>query len=133
MKRRKTPQQELVLNAVQRMRRHVTAQEVYDAVHQVDPKVSRGTVYRNLNTLAEEGKLRRVEIPNDADRFDFTLKRHYHIRCVMCGSVSDADTAEVDRLDQLVKDDHGFRLLDYDILIKGICPECLLKEEKKEE
>ena len=124
MERRNTIQKELVLNAVLQMRRHVTADEVYETVCREHPNIGKGTVYRNLGILAEEGKIRKVEIPNGPDRFDFTLERHYHVRCVECGRVFDVEMDAIEDLDARIRDKHGFEFLDYDILFKGICPEC---------
>ena len=127
MERRNTIQKELVLNAVLQMRRHVTADEVYETVCREHPNIGKGTVYRNLGILAEEGKIRKVEIPNGPDRFDFTLERHYHVRCVECGRVFDVEMDAIEDLDERVRDKHGFEFLDYDILFKGICPDCRKK------
>ena len=127
MERRNTIQKELVLNAVLQMRRHVTADEVYETVCREHPNIGKGTVYRNLGILAEEGKIRKVEIPNGPDRFDFTLERHYHVRCVECGRVFDVEMDAIEDLDERVRDKHGFEFLDYDILFKGICPDCRAK------
>ena len=93
------------------MKRHVTANEVYEFVQEAYPTIGKGTVYRNLDILVEEGALRKVEVPDGPNRFDFTLKNHYHVRCVKCGEVSDVD------MDEIV-------YLDYDISFKGICPKC---------
>ena len=74
MERRHTIQKDLVLKAVQDMRRHVTADEVYEYVKAGHTSIGKGTVYRNLAILAGEGAIRRVEVPDGPDRFDFTLK-----------------------------------------------------------
>lgn len=124
MERRNTIQKELVLSAVMEMHRHVTADEVYDFIRGDHPNIGKGTVYRNLGILAEEDKIRRIEIPNGPDRFDFTLKRHYHVRCVDCGEVFDVDMDAVDDMESKIRDTHGMLFLDYDILFKGVCPAC---------
>jgi len=109
--RRNTIQKDLVRNTVYEMRRHVTANEVYEFIKEAYPTIGKGTVYRNLDILVEEGALRKVEVPNGPNRFDFTLKNHYHVRCIKCGEV--------------------FDVVDYDISFKGICPKC--REKVKEE
>jgi len=129
MKRRNTVQKDIIHTAVVDMHRHVTAEEVYEHIKDEHPKIGKGTVYRNLSILAEEGSIRRVEIPNGPDRFDFTLKNHYHLRCVGCGSVTDVDMDEVCGLLEKIRDQHGCEILEYDILFKGICPKC--QEEEK--
>ena len=93
--RRNTIQKDLVRNAVYEMRRHVTANEVYTFIKEAYPTIGRGTVYRNLDILVEEGALRKVEVPDGPNRFDFTLKNHYHVRCVKCGEISDVDMDDI--------------------------------------
>ena len=128
--RRNTIQQELVLSAVRSMRRHVTAEEVYKEIIKDHPSVGMGTVYRNLNILSEEGEIRKIEIPNGSDRFDFTLKEHYHVLCVKCGGVEDVELDAPSNLIDRIGDSHGVRFLGYDILFRGICRECQTNMEE---
>ena len=107
--RRNTIQKDLVRNAVYEMKRHVTANEVYEFIKESYPTIGKGTVYRNLDIL----------------------KNHYHVRCVKCGEVSDVDMDEIPDLMKKIHDTHGIEFLDYDISFKGICPKC--REEAKEE
>ena len=67
----------MVLDAVNEMHRHVTADQIYTFIKEKYPSIGRGTVYRNLGILVEEGKVRKVEVPDGSDRFDFTLENHY--------------------------------------------------------
>ncbi|MCQ2508592.1 MAG: transcriptional repressor [Dorea sp.] len=124
MERRNTLQREIVLQAVRALHGHVTADQVFELVRKNHPSVSKGTVYRNLGILAEAGEIRKVEIPDGSDRFDFTLKEHYHVRCVKCGKVEDVDMDVIDDMFDRIHDTHGMQFLIYDILFKGICPDC---------
>ena len=118
--RRNTIQKDLVKNAVYEMKRHVTANEVYEFLKKEYPTIGKGTVYRNLDILSEEGALRKVEVPDGANRFDITLKNHYHVRCIKCGEVSDVDMEEIPDLMKRIHDTHGIDFLEYDISFKGI-------------
>ena len=77
------------------MKRHVTANEVYEFIKEAYPKIGKGTVYRNLDILVEEGAVRMVEVPDGSNRFDFALKNPYHVRCIKCGEVLDVDMDEM--------------------------------------
>ena len=96
-RRRNTIQKDLVRNTVYEMRRHVTANEVYEFIKEAYPSIGKGTVYRNLDILVEEGALRKVEVLNGPNRFDFTLKNHYHVRCIKCGEIFDVDMRSEER------------------------------------
>ena len=116
--RRNTIQKDLVLRAVNEMKRHATTEEVYEFIKKEHPTIGKGTVYRNLGILVEEGKIRKVEVPDGPDRFDFTLKDHYHVRCIKCGDVSDVDMDEVKDLTEKINNVHGIKFLSHDIFLK---------------
>ena len=129
--RRDTIQKDLVRNTVYEMRRHVTANEVYEFIKEAYPTIGKGTVYRNLDILVEEGALRKVEVPDGPNRFDFILKNHYHVRCIKCGEIFDVDIDQIPDLLERIHNTHGIEFVDYDISFKGICPKC--REKVKEE
>ena len=131
--RRNTIQRDLVRQAVFDMKRHVTADEVYEFLKKTHPSIGKGTIYRNLDILVEEGKVRRVDVAKGPVRFDFTLKNHYHAQCIRCGEVSDVDIAEVDGLISQIRNKHGMDFLSYDIAFKGICKQCKNLEAKEKE
>ena len=124
MTRHNTIQRSLVLDAVNRLKSHATADEVYAEVAATHPNISKATVYRNLNLLSEMGMIRKLEIPGGADRFDHICKEHCHVKCEKCGRVFDIDILYIDGLDNLVENRNGFELTGYDILFRGICPGC---------
>ena len=95
------------------------------------PTIGKGTVYRNLDILVDEGSLRKVEVPDGPNRFDFTLKNHYHVRCIKCGEVFDVDMDPIPDLLERIHNTHGIEFVDYDISFKGVCPKC--REKVKEE
>ena len=120
-RRRNTIQKDLVRNTVYEMRRHVTANEVYEFIKETYPTIGKGTVYRNLDILVEEGALRKVEVLNGPNRFDF----------IKCGEVFDVDMDQIPDLLERIHNTHGIEFVDYDISFKGICPKC--REKVKEE
>lgn len=124
MTRHNTIQRSLVLDVVNRLKSHATADEVYAEVAATHPNISKATVYRNLNLLSEMGMIRKLEIPGGADRFDHICKEHCHVKCEKCGRVFDIEIPYIDGLDNLVENRNGFELTGYDILFRGICPGC---------
>ena len=127
MQERNTVQRQLVYHAVQVLACHPTADEVYEAVISTYPTVSKATVYRNLNKLADAGFLRKIPVPNAADRYDTTLPAHYHVYCRACGTFEDVELPYLLTIDREVERDTGYRLDDHDIVFSGICPECSAK------
>ena len=125
--RRNTIQRSLVLEAVNRLKCHATAEEIYQLVVQEHPNISKGTVYRNLNQLAESGEIRKLEVPGSADRFDHLCHDHYHARCLQCGRVFDVEMDYIRDLEEKIRDTHGFEFYGHDLMFKGICPDCRKK------
>ena len=124
MIRRNTIQCALVLDAVNKLKCHATADEIYDELVKEHRNISRGTVYRNLQRLCGTGSICRRQIPGSADRYDHICGDHYHARCLKCGRVFDVDMDYMKGLEKSVKDAHGFRLTGHDIIFKGLCPDC---------
>lgn len=125
-KQRNTKQRSLVLDVVRSHFDHPTAEQVYQDVHERNDKVSRATVYRNLNLLDELGQIQQVAAPT-ANRFDLRVDPHYHLMCIKCGSVVDAPLEYQQSYDGLVAESSGFKLVDHQTLFKGICPSCQKK------
>lgn len=85
--KRYSRQRELIYRAVMESREHPTAEMVYQWLKPANPSLSLGTVYRNLNLLAEEGVL--VRMPFPVERYDACTEPHSHLRCESCGRVLD--------------------------------------------
>lgn len=124
MIQRNTIQRKLVFDAVNKLKNHATADEVYEEIVKEHPNISKATVYRNLNVLSEMGQIRKLEIPGSPDRFDHLCYDHCHARCEKCGRVFDVDADFVTGLEKSIRDTHGFAFTGYDILFRGICPNC---------
>ena len=107
MQTRNTVQRQIVLQTGLKMHDHPTADNVYAAVAAEHPSISKATVYRNLNQLAGQGEIRRVPVPNGADRFDFNTSEHYHVRCEKCGAAFDVHMPPVVDLLGQVEDASG--------------------------
>jgi Fur family ferric uptake transcriptional regulator/Fur family peroxide stress response transcriptional regulator len=124
MNKRNTIQRSLVLEAVKELRRHATADEVYNTVAKKYPDIGRGTVYRNLRLLSDTGEIRKVAMPGRADRYDHLCHEHYHARCINCGQVFDVEMEFIANLERSITDTHGFEFTGHDIIFKGYCPQC---------
>lgn len=127
MKKRNTIQGQLVLNAVKQLSNHPTADDVYSYVEKLYPNISKATVYRNLNSLVEDGMLTKISVPDGADRFDHTLEKHYHIKCMECKEFMDLDLDYMQDLDDKVSELSKYKILSHDIAFKGLCPNCINK------
>ena len=111
---------------------HPTADTVYLHVRKEFPRISLGTVYRNLNLLADMGEAVKITTPHGGDRFDGRTDPHYHVVCTSCGKVFDLklDSTYMQEINQLAdKYFHG-NIDSHITLFYGTCQECI--ENKKE-
>ncbi len=122
--KRQTIQKGLVWDAVTHATNHPNAEQIYESIVEKHPSISRATVYRNLNSLVEEGKVTRVRVLGGPDHFDRTLGNHYHIQCVDCKRVDDLELYKNFNLSDQMIDSKGYLLESYEIVFNGICPEC---------
>ena len=117
-------QRELVFQTVLQNPIHPTADAVYEQVRRENPKISLGTVYRNLNFLSEMGMLRKISMPVGSDRFDGRLDEHYHAACACCGQVFDLECGALEELDHQLLETQGFQVQKRHLLLTGLCKDC---------
>lgn len=122
--RRMTLQRTVILDTLQEMRSHPTADELYRAVQQQLPNVSLGTIYRNLDVLARSGHVRKLETGGMQARFDAELAPHHHVRCQACGRVDDVPIAGDTKIRLPDQSAHGFRITGHRVEFVGLCPDC---------
>jgi len=114
-----TKQKEVILEAVYSMKTHPTADEIYTELKKDYERLSLGTVYRNLNQFAEQGKIRKVTMPAFGDRFDYRLEEHEHILCEKCGKVFDI------HVDVAISSEfEDFTVTGHQLLLYGVCKDC---------
>jgi Fur family peroxide stress response transcriptional regulator len=92
-------QRQVIMDFLMTRKDHPTADVVYTNVRQSYPKISLGTVYRNLTLLADMGEIQRLRLGDGVDHFDADTSPHYHFICSKCGSVIDL---EMDNIDDIV-------------------------------
>lgn len=121
---RLTTQRQIILEELSKVKTHPTANEVYDMVRKRLPRIGLGTVYRNLELMAESGVILKLEVGGTQKRFDATTELHYHIRCVSCGKVDDIELDVQLQLNQAAAENTNYQVLGHHIEFSGICAQC---------
>ncbi len=129
---RLTTQRQIILEELSKVKTHPTASELYDMVRKRLPRIGLGTVYRNLELMAENGMVLKLEVGGTQKRFDATTHTHYHIRCSDCGKVDDIDTPVMDDLVREAANATAYEVLGHHIEFSGKCPACQKKNSKEE-
>jgi len=126
-KGRMTRQRRAVYEALMGTHEHPTADQLYHQLCESMPRISLATVYRNLERLAEEGKIRVIELPGLPRRYDADLSSHYHVRCVHCGRIGDIELDRVPSLASVAHRTGTYKLLEMRLEFDGVCEECAKK------
>lgn len=126
MQVRNTQQRKLILELMTDNFSHPTADEVYELARKREPHISRGTVYRNLNFLAESGNIVKIIVPGGADHYDSKLERHYHFYCRSCRRLFDVPSVCSLTLDAIPAEmeKSGFLVEGHNLIFTGTCPNC---------
>jgi Fur family peroxide stress response transcriptional regulator len=126
--RRKTRQREAILSFLTHTSSHPTADQIYDGVRKSVPNISKGTVYRNLQVLQNDGGITELRLNGTVGRYEVKQKRHYHFRCVQCGLVSDIDMPVDRELDRQAADKTGLKISSHQLEFRGLCKDCENKQ-----
>lgn len=121
---RLTTQRQIILEELGKVTSHPTANEVYDMVRKRLPRIGLGTVYRNLELMAESGLILKLEVGGTQKRFDATIDPHYHIRCSQCEKVDDIDIPVQHHINEIASDATHYKILGHHIEFTGICSQC---------
>ena len=111
---------------------HPTAAELHQLARRRLPKLSLGTVYRNLELLSGAGLIRKLDTGGGEARYDADCTHHFHVRCVRCGRLDDAHGLSADPVKGNVKTLDGYDILGYRLQFEGICPTCRSRPSRDE-
>jgi Fur family ferric uptake transcriptional regulator len=128
---RSTRQRQVILEEVKRSRIHPTADEIYERVRSRLPRVSLGTVYRNLDVLAANGDIVKLDPGRTQMRFDGNLEAHYHMTCIHCGRIEDlpltASDNPIDILEKMTSHLTKYGVFGHKLEFVGVCAACAAK------
>jgi Fur family ferric uptake transcriptional regulator len=121
---RLTTQRQIILEELSKVTSHPTANEVYDMVRRRLPRIGLGTVYRNLELMAETGMILKIEVGGTQKRFDATITPHYHVRCVECGKVDDIKMPVQNDINEAAAQASHYQIMGHHVEFTGLCSEC---------
>ncbi len=130
-KTRMTKQRRVILEELRRVNNHPAADEIYERVRKRLPRISLGTVYRNLDVLCEMGEIQRLNLSGPTKRYDGVPQKHYHIRCIDCDRVDDAPIAPLNTLENDLYETTVFEIIGHNLEFTGLCPQCSKKRREE--
>ena len=119
-----TRQRKVIIEELRKVDTHPSADEVYEMVRKRLPRISLGTVYRNLEILSAKGEIQKLELGSTLKRFDGIAENHYHIRCLHCDRVIDAPADFDVAVNHDLKNATEYKIMGHILEFIGICPDC---------
>lgn len=131
MARRKTKQRLAIIEVLQGVRTHPSADSIYDEVRKKLPHISKGTIYRNLNLLEDEGLITELNVDGVVGRYEIRQHNHYHFICEKCGRIFDLNEPVETGLNAKFAKKTGFNITHHHLEFRGVCLGCQRKVRKK--
>lgn len=132
--RKYSKQREVVLDVMKENPIHPSANTIYQLASQKDNKISKSTVYRNINILVEEGKILKISSTTGEDRYDYLHDFHHHLICENCGEIFDFyHDFKIAKLEKLIKKQKQLDMKVNSVALYGICDTCKSKKLEEEE
>lgn len=125
-----TPQRMRILDAFLASEGHLSSEDLYHRVREVDNTVGQATVYRTLKLLSDSGIAKEVDFAEGVARYEhgFHDEHHDHLICQRCRATVEVADERIERLQEDLAAKHGYRLTGHSMCLYGICPRCRAKE-----
>jgi len=119
-----TIQRRLILEKLSETEGHLMAEDIYTLVKETIPRISLGTVYRNLAVLEKIGLIEKLEIQNQPALYEKKKDLHYHLICENCGLVEDLRGVRIDQLEDEIAQLSGYKISGHRLEVFGVCKDC---------
>ena len=129
---RNSKQRTVILEELCKLTSHPTAIQLYDIVRKRMPKISLGTVYRNLELMVQNGQVMKLEMGGGESRYDGNSKGHHHVKCQKCGKVNDVHDIPWVKIGEQIQVESGYKINGYKMQFLGICPDCQKETDQVE-
>ena len=122
---RLTSQRVLVLKAIYHADYHISAEEIYEQLHDQFPYINKSTIYRTLELLSDLKLVTESNLGDGCIRYHAAIKgHHHHLICHLCGKVIDLEESTLEPLKATMLREYGFEADLRHMVISGVCSNC---------
>lgn len=115
--------------------RHITVEDCTVALRQSGKTVGQTTVYRFMEKLVEEGRVRKFTSDGIAACFQYidstACHSHFHLKCLTCGKLIHLSCSYLEQLEQHVRHEHDFTIHSGRTIFYGVCHDCTQSAKKE--
>ena len=127
-----TTQRKIVLQAfLDSKENHMSAEDVYEIVHEENPAIGLATVYRSLELFTSLELLKKLDFGDGRSRYELNDKTithsHHHLICLGCGKVVEFSYDFLNDVKDKIQKENGFNIVDYQLKFYGYCKYCIKK------
>ncbi len=109
----------------QSINHHLSAEDVYKALLEMNEDVGLATVYRVLTQFEGAGLVSRHNFEGGHSVFELCQGEHHdHLVCVRCGLVEEFVDEVIEQRQKTIAELANFKMTDHALNIYGICPNC---------
>ena len=123
-----TEQRAVILQILLNIDDHLNAEEVHRIVKEKYPEQNIGiaTVYRTLNFLEDVNLISSISFGKDGKKYEGNVSRehHDHIICTSCGKIVEFFDEDIEKRQEDIASQNGFKITDHTMQIFGICENC---------
>lgn len=110
--------------------RYLTAEEIYEKIRTDSPGIGLATVYRTIQLLLELHLIDRINLDDGFVRYKIVSmengeeKQHHHLICRNCGKIIVFQDDMLEKLEEKIAENTGFKVVDHEVKLYGYCKEC---------
>ncbi|MDC1295155.1 transcriptional repressor [Myxococcota bacterium] len=121
---KQTKQRELILQTFLEAQRHVTSEDLYQAVRAEHSNIGYTTVYRTMKLLVEAGLATERHFDDGITRYEIEHEHHDHLVCIKCGKITEFECEMIEKTQNEIAESHGFEILRHRHELYGHCAAC---------
>lgn len=122
-----TTQRRAVLDVIiENHEKHLNPEEIYDSVKMKYPEIGIATVYRTLQLLEKLNIIYRLNFDDGYNRYELnkSSENHHHLICLECGKVTEVKLDLLEKLENEIEGENGFKIVDHNVKFFGYCADC---------
>lgn len=121
---RNTKQKSIIIDTLKKDKTHPTIKKLYNNITKKSSTMGQATVYRTINKLLKDGKIKRIIDMNGIDHYDANSISHYHLECKKCHNIIDIYDNGYDQVIKNIEEKYSVKIDGSNILFEGVCSSC---------
>jgi len=127
---RVTPERLRLFREIYAQHEHIDADQLLATMKSRGLKISRATLYRNLDLMERYGFVKKQRLATDRYLYEHVHAgmRHDHLVCAGCGQVVEFVSPGIEAMQREICRSHGFDPDQHTLQIQGLCLDCKAKQ-----